>query len=115
MGRVIVEKQQALGRGMSVMERLSADLQVESLGLKGFSANNHWLMRQFYTEYGAHGFIEADLHNSDTLKPRPRTIPKKVGLTSPCVIHPDNLMLSYTNASCQPFSRDCNRHPLSRP
>ncbi len=45
-----MEKQLALGRGMSVMERLSADLQVESRGLKGFSINNLWLMHQFYTE-----------------------------------------------------------------
>jgi len=34
-----------------VVERLSADLQAEFPGAKGFSANNLWLMRQFYTEY----------------------------------------------------------------
>jgi len=53
MGYGIVEKQLALGRGMSVMERLSADLQVESRGLKGFSVNNLWLMRKLYIEYSA--------------------------------------------------------------
>jgi len=36
-----------------VVERLSADLQAEFPGAKGFSANNLWLMRQFYTEYSA--------------------------------------------------------------
>jgi predicted nuclease of restriction endonuclease-like (RecB) superfamily len=53
MGRGIVEKQQALGWGKSVVERLSADLQAEFPGVRGFSANNLWLMRQFYTEYSA--------------------------------------------------------------
>ena len=53
LGRGIVEKQQALGWGKSVVERLSADLQAEFPGVRGFSANNLWLMRQFYTEYSA--------------------------------------------------------------
>jgi len=57
MGRGIVEKQKALGWGKPVVERLSADLQVEFPGLKGFSAaNNLWLMRQFYTEYSTAEF-----------------------------------------------------------
>ena len=53
IGRGIVEKQQSLGWGKSVVERLSADLQAEFPGVRGFSANNLWLMRQFYTEYSA--------------------------------------------------------------
>lgn len=53
LGRGIVEKQHALGWGKSVVERLSADLQAEFPGVRGFSANNLWLMRQFYTEYSA--------------------------------------------------------------
>ena len=53
MGRGIVEKQQGLGWGKSVVEQLSADLQAEFPGLRGFSANNLWLMRQFYMEYSA--------------------------------------------------------------
>lgn len=53
LGRSIVEKQQALGWGKSVVERLSADLQAEFPGVRGFSANNLWLMRQFYTEYSS--------------------------------------------------------------
>jgi predicted nuclease of restriction endonuclease-like (RecB) superfamily len=44
IGRGIVEKQQSLGWGKSVVERLS---------VRGFSANNLWLMRQLYTEYSA--------------------------------------------------------------
>jgi predicted nuclease of restriction endonuclease-like (RecB) superfamily len=53
IGRGIVEKQQSLGWGKSVVERLSADLQAEFPGVRGFSANNLWLMRQLYTEYSA--------------------------------------------------------------
>lgn len=34
-----------------MVERLSADLQAEFPGVRGFSTNNLWLMRQFYTEY----------------------------------------------------------------
>jgi len=57
MGRGIVEKQKALGWGKPVVERLSADLQVEFPALKGFSAaNNLWLMRQVYTEYSTAEF-----------------------------------------------------------
>ncbi|MFN9719915.1 MAG: hypothetical protein ACK58L_14540 [Planctomycetota bacterium] len=33
-----------------MVERLSADLQAELPGAKGFSSNNLWLMRQVYTE-----------------------------------------------------------------
>ncbi len=40
------------------METLSADLREAYPGVKGFSANNLWLMRQFYTEYSAPGFLE---------------------------------------------------------
>jgi predicted nuclease of restriction endonuclease-like (RecB) superfamily len=59
MGCGIVEKQQGLGWGKSVVEQLSADLQAEFRGLRGFSANNLWLMRQFYTEYSAPAFVQA--------------------------------------------------------
>lgn len=34
-----------------MVERLSADLQAEFPGVRGFSTNKLWLMRQFYTEY----------------------------------------------------------------
>jgi len=37
--------------GKTVLERLSADLQVVFPGLMGFSASNVWLMPQFFTEY----------------------------------------------------------------
>ena len=58
LGRRIVEKQERLGWGKSVVETLSADLREAYPGVKGFSANNLWLMRQFYGEYSAPGFLE---------------------------------------------------------
>ena len=58
IGRGIVEKQEDMGWGKSVVERLSSDLRAAFPGLKGFSANNLWLMRQFYTEYSSSEFVE---------------------------------------------------------
>jgi len=68
MGRGIVEKQQGLGWGKSVVEQLSADLQAEFPGLSGFSANNLWLMRQFYTEYSAPEFLVAGFPDAGLLE-----------------------------------------------
>lgn len=58
IGRGIVEKQQALGWGESVVEMVSADLRRAFSGMRGFSANNLWLMRQFFLEYSAAEFLE---------------------------------------------------------
>ena len=51
IGEMIHQKQTALGWGKSVVETLARDLQAEFPGRNGFSANNLWLMRQFYVEY----------------------------------------------------------------
>jgi predicted nuclease of restriction endonuclease-like (RecB) superfamily len=51
IGQLIHQKQEALGWGKSVVETLAKDLQAEFPGRNGFSANNLWLMRQFYCEY----------------------------------------------------------------
>jgi predicted nuclease of restriction endonuclease-like (RecB) superfamily len=51
IGELIHHKQEALGWGKSVVETLARDLQAEFPGRNGFSANNLWLMRQFYCEY----------------------------------------------------------------
>ncbi len=51
IGRMIVEKQDELGWGKSVVETLANDLQKEFPGVQGFSARNLWLMRSFYVEY----------------------------------------------------------------
>ena len=51
IGRLIVERQDAQGWGKAVVERLSADLRQEFPGVGGFSVQNLWYMRQFYSEY----------------------------------------------------------------
>lgn len=54
IGRMIVERQEVKGWGKSVVERLSADLRQEFPGVGGFSVQNLWYMRQFYSEYHSH-------------------------------------------------------------
>ena len=54
IGRMIVDRQQEGGWGKSVVERLSVDLQQEFPGIRGFSVQNLWYMRQFYLEYHAY-------------------------------------------------------------
>ena len=51
LGENISQRQQALGWGKSVVENLARDLQAEFPGRNGFSAQNLWLMRQFFNEY----------------------------------------------------------------
>ena len=51
IGRMIVRNQKKLGWGRSVVEHLAKDLQKEFPGIKGFSVQNLWYMRQFYLEY----------------------------------------------------------------
>jgi predicted nuclease of restriction endonuclease-like (RecB) superfamily len=53
IGELIHQKQQALGWGKSVVKTLANDLQVEFPGRNGFSAQNLWLMRQFYCDYAS--------------------------------------------------------------
>lgn len=51
IGKDIVEKQEKFGWGKSVVKNLSAELQKEFVGIKGFSVQNLWNMRQLYLEY----------------------------------------------------------------
>ncbi len=51
IGKSIVEKQEAFGWGKAVVKNLSEELQKEFVGIKGFSVQNLWNMRQFYLEY----------------------------------------------------------------
>lgn len=53
LGETIHQKQEALGWGKSVVENLAKDLQLEFPGRNGFSAQNLWFMRQFYSEYSS--------------------------------------------------------------
>ena len=51
IGRMIAERQKIEGWGKSVVQQLAADLQAEFPGVRGYSAQNLWYMRQFFLEY----------------------------------------------------------------
>lgn len=51
LGESISRRQTDQGWGKAVVESLARDLQLEFPGRNGFSAQNLWLMRQFYREY----------------------------------------------------------------
>jgi predicted nuclease of restriction endonuclease-like (RecB) superfamily len=51
IGKSIVEKQESLGWGKSVVKNLADELQKEFVGMKGFSERNLWNMKNFYMEY----------------------------------------------------------------
>ena len=57
IGRGIVEKQQALGWGESVVEMIAADLQRAFPSMSGFSPRNVWDMRRLYEAYSAPEFL----------------------------------------------------------
>ncbi|MCX6880563.1 MAG: DUF1016 N-terminal domain-containing protein [Verrucomicrobia bacterium] len=58
IGQGIVEKQQSHSWGDSVVETVAADLQEAFPGMRGFSPDSVWRMRQFYSEYAAPSFLE---------------------------------------------------------
>jgi len=51
IGKSIIERQEKFGWGKSIVKNLSNELQKEFIGIKGFSVQNLWNMRQFYFEY----------------------------------------------------------------
>jgi predicted nuclease of restriction endonuclease-like (RecB) superfamily len=51
IGKMISEKQQELGWGKGVVQKIADDLKSEFPSQKGFSTSNLWLMVQFYSEY----------------------------------------------------------------
>jgi len=76
IGRAIVEKQQTLGWGESVVEMVSADLQRAFPGMTGFSSRNIWDMRRLYETYTAPEFIaqavrEFDDHGTNQILRQP--------------------------------------------
>lgn len=58
IGRLIAERQNDESWGNAVVERLSQDLQMEFPGVKGFSVQNLWYMRQFYLSYCSDGKLQ---------------------------------------------------------
>ncbi len=59
IGRMIVERQEIEGWGKSVVKQLSEDLRQEFPGVRGFSIQNLWYMRQFDSEF----------HDNERLQP----------------------------------------------
>ncbi|MCX7014034.1 MAG: DUF1016 N-terminal domain-containing protein [Candidatus Sumerlaeota bacterium] len=57
IGRGIQERQERLGWGKSVVEKLAGDLRRAFPNTTGFSVQNLWRMRQFYGEYSAPEFL----------------------------------------------------------
>lgn len=57
IGQAIVEKQQALRWGESVIEMVSEDLRRAFPDTRGFSVQNVWRMKQFYLAHTAKGFL----------------------------------------------------------
>lgn len=53
LGKLIVDNQESQGWGKSVVNTLSKDINKIIDGLKGYSPQNLWNMRQFYIEYRA--------------------------------------------------------------
>lgn len=51
IGRIILEKQEELGWGKSIVDEISADLRKEFPESKGYSSRNLWDMRRFYARY----------------------------------------------------------------
>ena len=51
IGKRIVAKQERMGWGEAVVERLAGDLQREFAGVKGFSKENLWRMKKLYEAY----------------------------------------------------------------
>ena len=58
IGKQITEKQKQLGWGKAVVDNLAQDLQKEFPGIKGFSSQNLWYMRQFYGEYHGNTILQ---------------------------------------------------------
>ncbi len=51
IGRIIVENQKRNQWGQSIVDTLSKDINKQIDGVKGYSPQNLWRMRQFYLEY----------------------------------------------------------------
>jgi len=51
LGALIVGRQESLGWGQSIVERLAADLRAAFPGASGFSPQNLWSMRQLFVTY----------------------------------------------------------------
>ena len=67
LGRAIVEKQRTASWGDAIVERVAKDLRAEFPDMRGFSANNLWIVRQFYSEYSSEEFLEQLVQETKTI------------------------------------------------
>lgn len=51
IGALIHDRQQRFGWGKSIVEKISKEIRKDFPSIKGFSVQNLWYMRKFYTEY----------------------------------------------------------------
>jgi len=58
IGKEIFKKQKEHGWGKSVVKELSAELQKEFPGVRGFSTRNLWLMQDFFIEYSRNTILQ---------------------------------------------------------
>ncbi len=56
LGKIIIERQEL--NVMSIVEKLSKDIQKEPGATKGFFSRNLWFMRRFYEEYNDAQFMK---------------------------------------------------------
>jgi predicted nuclease of restriction endonuclease-like (RecB) superfamily len=87
IGRALAEKQQHLGWGEAVVERLAADLRRAFPDSRGFSSDNVWRMRQFYREYSAPDFLEQvvrEIHKPSGRHVLEQAVPETESGVAPC-------------------------------
>ncbi len=81
IGRGIVEKQQTLGWGDSIVELVSADLRKAFPGSFGFSPQNVWRMLQFFRTHADNLFLsqaERELEKKGQKTPSPEELSQLV-------------------------------------
>jgi predicted nuclease of restriction endonuclease-like (RecB) superfamily len=71
IGHGIVEKQQALGWGESVVEMVAADLRQAFPSMSGFSPRNVWYMRRLYEAYSSPEFLALVVREMSKRGPTP--------------------------------------------
>ncbi|MFH1219044.1 MAG: DUF1016 N-terminal domain-containing protein [Candidatus Eisenbacteria bacterium] len=72
IGRSILERQQTVGQGESIIEMLAEDLRSTDPGNIGYSARNLRSMKQFYEEYSAPRFWQQAVAKSGSSRPLPQ-------------------------------------------
>jgi predicted nuclease of restriction endonuclease-like (RecB) superfamily len=87
IGRYVSEKVKSEGWGKSVVQRFSDYIRSHFAGIKGFSPQNIWRMRQFYETYAENPFLSAlsrEIAENGKLSAVPREITEN-GKLSPLV------------------------------